>query len=223
MIVPLVRKEARELLPLFALAALVQLVLLVSAMGWLPKTVNIVGEPTNIPFYNPLADGDVIFLFIFVGFAFAVLCGLWQTLSELMRGTFHFLLHRPLARSRIFGVKLAVGATACLLLTVLPILGYAVWAATPGTHASPFFWSLTGRAWLLCLGIVVIYLATFLSGLRPARWYGSRFWPVALALFSAYVLHGMPLAWLITAGALTAIGALYVVAILHVAYARDFS
>ncbi|MES1212963.1 MAG: hypothetical protein ABUL64_00110 [Singulisphaera sp.] len=223
MIAALVHKELRELAPLLLLAILAQTILLVSALRWMPEPLDLVGAPYNIPFYDPLYDGDVIFLMIFVGGAFAVLAGLWQTLSELMRGTFHFLLHRPMPRTQILGVKLSVGAASCLALTVLPILGYAVWAATPGTHPSPFFWSLTARAWLLCLGVTIIYLATFLSGLRSAHWYASRFLPVVLALFAGIFFYVLPWGWLPNALSLVVVGALYVFAILHVSCARDFS
>jgi ABC-type transport system involved in multi-copper enzyme maturation permease subunit len=221
MIMALVRKELRELLPLLALASLLQMYLLGCATGNVPETANVLGELRTIPFYNPF-DGRTGAM-ITVGGAFAILVGLWQTVSELARGTFHFLLHRPLPRTTIFGVKLSVGAAASLAVTALPLLACALWAATPGTHPSPFFWSLTGRAWPACLAIVLLYLAAFLSGLRPARWYASRFWPVPLALFVVVPLTTMPTNWVFKVVPLVVIGLAYAWAILHVACARDFS
>ena len=40
--------------------------------------------------------------------------------------------------SSLIGLKLAVGALVYLVCGAVPILLYGVWAATPGTHASPF-------------------------------------------------------------------------------------
>jgi ABC-type transport system involved in multi-copper enzyme maturation permease subunit len=221
MIMALVRKELRELLPLIALAAFTQLYLLACATGNVPAAVNVEGQPNSIPFYNPFDSrtGPMIL----VGGAFAIVIGLWQTFSELARNTFHFLLHRPVPRATIFGAKLSVGAAVSLAMTSLPLLVYALWAATPGTHPSPFFWSMTGLAWPVCLTIVLLYLAAFLSGLRPARWYGSRFWPVPLSLFAAVLFCSIPFNWYFKTLPLFVIGLAYVWVILHVACARDFS
>ena len=75
----------------------------------------------------------------------------------------------------------------------------------------------------MCLTIVLLYLAAFLSGLRPARWYGSRFWPVPLAFFAAILFSSIPTTWVVKAVPLLIIGAAYLWAILHVAYAHDYS
>ncbi len=223
MIAALVRKEIRELAPLLVLAGLKQSFLLASAIGSLPEQIDIFTDSNTIPFYNPLNDGGAIFWMIVIGGAFAILAGLWQTLSEFLRGTFPFLLHRPLARTRVFGVKLSVGVAVCLLLTVMPIFGYALWASSPGAHPSPFYWSMTGPAWLLCLGVVLTYLATFLSGLRSVRWYVSRFLPVPLAIVVGGIVYALPVGWLVAAASLLGVIAVYIVAILHVASSRDFS
>ncbi|HVU90453.1 MAG TPA: ABC transporter permease subunit [Pirellulales bacterium] len=221
MILAIVRKELRELLPLLAVVSIVQLYLLGCATGNVPEDVNIASQRNSIPFYNPFDSRTG--MVIVVGGLFALLTGLWQTFSELTRGTFHFLLHRPLPRTSIFGAKLAVGAAASLAVTAFPLLVFALWAATPGTHPSPFFWSMTGLAWPVCLAMLLLYLAAFLSGLRSARWYGSRFWPVPLALFAAVVFCSIPASWFFKVLPLLIIGVAYLWAILHVACARDFS
>jgi hypothetical protein len=60
---------------------------------------------------------------------------------------------------------------------------YAAWAARPGTHPAPFEWSMTDEAWRECSALTAVYLATFLTMLRPARWWGTRLLPVAAAFF----------------------------------------
>ena len=86
------------------------------------------------------------------------------------------------------------GAGLYLAFSAVPILVYAWWAATPGTHAGPFEWSMTLPAWQLWLSITAIYLAAFLVGMRPARWIGSRLLPlVAVGLFVLLLQISHPL------------------------------
>ena len=66
-----------------------------------------------------------------------------------------------------------------LLLSVLPVVVYSVWAATPGNVAVPIRWSLLQPALEACGWSVVIFLGAFLSGIRPAKWWWSRLWPLA--------------------------------------------
>ena len=70
--------------------------------------------------------------------------------------------------------------------------------------------------------MVLLYLATFLSGLRPARWYASRFWPVPLALLAGLLLSSMPASEIISAALLVSTGAAYLWVILHIACAPIF-
>jgi len=133
------------------------------------------------------------------------------------------LLHRPARRETIFATKLAVGAVVCLLLGGLPVLCYALWAAAPGTHPSPFFWSMTGWVWQMCLEIPLVYLGAFLSGLGPGRWYGSRFLPLAGSLFLLWGVHELlpwPAAGLL---AILLISVCFGVAIFRGTRSRDFS
>ena len=90
-----------------------------------------------------------------------------------------FVLHRPANRRLIYGIKLLVGLAAYLACAVIPVLLYALWAATPRTHASPFEWSMTSNAWFGWISMATIYLGAFLSGIRPAAWIGTRLAPLA--------------------------------------------
>ncbi|MCA9056603.1 MAG: hypothetical protein KDA75_22400, partial [Planctomycetaceae bacterium] len=113
----------------------------------------------------------------------AVILAFWQTLLESAQGTWTLYLHRPVERRTLILGKLAVGGGWLLLCVGSPLLLYAVWAALPGRHATPFEWWMTGptvRAWAY---ISVAYLAAFLCGLRPARWWVSRFLPAIFPFF----------------------------------------
>jgi len=209
-------KESRELLPLAVLALVAQG--LFFAAPWLPL-VRWSGDRGTIPFVNQSAATQLLYL---AGIA-AIAAGLWQTLWESGRGTFQFLLHRPVERSRVFTVKLAVGMAATLLVAGLPILIYALWAALPGTHASPFFWSMTTWAWLIWFRLPIVYLGAFLSGLRPGRWFGSRALPLAAAVLVVlfiFALEQWPLASLV---ATLAVETGFLLVIYRVAATRDYS
>ena len=218
MLKALVWKEFRELLPMVALALVAEFALVCSAMGMRLGLATM--ERGEIPFIGT----DLRSFVTHVPAIFAIVMALWQTWWESSRGTFLFLLHRPLPRSEIVAAKLLLGTALCLIVSFLPSFGYALWAAAPGTHASPFDWSMTASTWRECLAIPGLYFGGFLSGLRPARWFVSRFFPlaasVAMLLFQESAPEGFaPL----LVGLGLAIDAYFVWVIFNVAATRDFS
>jgi hypothetical protein len=220
MIMALARKELRELLPLIILALLAQLVVVTAAMG---ISVGLLDQPAQV---IPFVGRDIIWYTIVVAGLLAVAAGLRQTMWESAQGTFQLLLHRPVSRQTIFGTKLAVGAAASVLVLALPVSAYALWAATPGTHASPFYWSMSAWTWQLSVEMPLLYLGAFISGLRSARWYGSRFLPVAGAFVVLVLISALGLAFSRYVAAITtsfAVDAALVLVIIYIAKSRDFS
>jgi len=219
-------KESRELVPLVAFALILQFYFVAAPADLqyllMLSPVTLVDEREAIPF---VSDNVSSALFAVAGL-FAVAVGLWQTWWESSRGTFQFLLHRPAGRCAILGAKLAVGIVFCLLVVCLPLLCYSLWAATPGKHASPFSWSMTTWAWQLCLQLPLVYLGAFLSGLRPARLWGSRFFPLAASLAALLGMEvlalglGLPMIAVVVGLLLEAA---FVLVILYVAVTRDYS
>ena len=100
--------------------------------------------------------------------ALAILLGFRQTVGESVHGTYQFLLHLPTSRRRVIGCKLAVGTVVYLVVAAVPLVCYSVWAAVPGTHASPFAWSMTLTSWQAWWSMTMLYFAAFLCGLRAA-------------------------------------------------------
>ncbi|MGE0535240.1 MAG: hypothetical protein AB7O68_09725 [Pirellulales bacterium] len=211
-------KEARDLRGWFVLAVVLQLYLAGVATG---LEFGPLRSARGIPFMNDF----VTYYFFVIAFSFAVVAGMWQTLMESLRGTYAFLLHRPAPRSQLFGVKLLVGGAATVFVTVLPLLIYSLWAATPGTHASPFFWSMSWWAWNLAAAIPLVYLGAFLSGLRPARWFGSLLFPLAGTVMFVVLMQGLLATWVwpISVPLSLLLEAALVVVILYVAATRDYS
>lgn len=215
-------KECRDLLPVAALALLVQFYLVFTGTGIDTGILAFlrIGQPTNA---IPFATDSVSHLFFFVAGAAAVGLGLWQTMLESSRGTFQFLLHRPIRRETILASKLVVGVLLCLAIAAIPTLLFALWAATPDTHASPFEWSMTSWAWQLCLQMTLIYLGAFLSGLRPGKWFGSRFLPLAASSATVFFLSMLGVQAPIAVPLCVLLDICLFVVILDVAASRDFS
>jgi ABC-type transport system involved in multi-copper enzyme maturation permease subunit len=146
----LLSKELRESGLFAGLALLAQMQLLGSGMDMSLIPFLSSGRGAEIPFlaarsFSLMSDREL--MFITIAIISAIVIGLNQTLMESWRQTSLFLLHRPVPRSQIFLVKLAAGGLILLGTSALPLLIYCLWAAKPGTHASPFFWSMTEPWW----------------------------------------------------------------------------
>jgi ABC-type transport system involved in multi-copper enzyme maturation permease subunit len=226
MVLTIVRKELRETRLFAALAVGLYVIYLCQLTGkgttilahtvwWVPG-MNV--EPPDVPFVQ---DNFSTMLF-FIGATLAITLGFRQSAWEPSQGTALYLLHLPLTRRTIFLTKLLTGIGLLLACTLLPILIYGVWAAMPGTHPGPFEWSMTEpaiRVWLL---MPLVYLGAFASGIRPARWFGSRLLPLLSVAFTGTLL--VPLAhWRLIAFAFLLLAAAVLVSnILWEAENRDF-
>jgi ABC-type transport system involved in multi-copper enzyme maturation permease subunit len=226
MLKALVLKELRETAWIALLALLADLALVANCAGynvlpfWPARNVS-----QEIPFLDLNSLTSFLPSFCIISVALAITLGLRQTVSESRRGTWLFLLHRPVSMGRVLAAKLAVGGGLYLVCGLITILSYAAWAAMPGKHPSPFLWWMTVPSWEAWGLIGIIYLAAFLAGLRPARWFGTRLLPLAAGgpiLFA--VLLAFVFSW-----TLLGIGVYFLVAgclvgLIHfTARTRDFS
>jgi len=182
MVLALVKKELHETRAFAALALVFFLVYLSDLTGkgnpWLSWLLDYVpgmgGTPSEVPFVQ---DNFESMLF-FIGGALAIALGFRQSAWEPSQGTALYLLHLPMCRRAIIVTKLMTGIGLLLFCTLLPIVSYAIWAALPRMHAGPFEWSMTGPAFRTWLTLPLVYLGSFASGIRPARWFGSRLLPL---------------------------------------------
>ena len=216
MLKALVIKELRESVGVFALAAFVAIVAIGGLMGYSVIPIFQFGSSNGIPF---VSDSVEFSLRVVIG-GLALALGLKQASWEFAHNTYYFLLHRPIDRSRIFWIKLAIGAVLLFGLGSVMILIYAAWAANPGSIGTPFYWSMTVSAWrwLICLSLV--YLSAFLCGIRPARWFGTRLAPAATGIFAAAILHNFPI-WAEMLG-VAVIGGIILTAIFYYVRERDY-
>lgn len=211
MLIALIVKELREAVGIVVLAVLGA----AYALAALTATPLVPWQSSRL--YNyPFVEDSFSFYFALVVGGLAIALGLKQTAWELGQGTACFLLHRPVSRQRIFSHKLTIGGTLVLLVSGLMILIYAWWAATPGHFEAPFYWSMTYPAWRMWIAMPPVYLAAFLAGIRPGRWFGSRLVPLAAGIVFAVGAAHVPWLWLsalisVAASALLLVGVFYYV------------
>ncbi len=126
----------------------------------------------------------------------ASLLGLLQTVPELWRDQWAFLVHRPISRTRLFFGKVAAGLLLYGMAMLVPFFAAAAWAAAPGHLAAPFEWRYLLPGLADVFGGVTFYFAGLLAGIRQARWYGSRALPFVLAVICEICVIGFPQFWM---------------------------
>lgn len=173
----------------------------------------------------PFVFDDFASRYWLISLLLAIAIGLRQSVGEAVHGTYLFLLHRPANCQWLMGTKLLVGLATYLVCAAIPIVAYGYWAAT---HRMLFEWAMTSACWTQWFTMTTVYLGTFLTGIRPGRWYGSRLLPLlatVLPLFLLMVLSENTRApgpfWQCVVLLGVDIGIL--VAIFHVTRTRDFS
>jgi hypothetical protein len=156
-----------------------------------------------------------------LGGGLAIALGFRQTAWELSHGTYFFLLHRPVSRQLVFGLKLLVGLVLLMLVSGMLVVVFAWWAMTPGHFDAPFFWSMTIPTWQQWVALPPIYFGAFLAGIRPGRWFGSRLVPLVAGILVAVVTSSAP--WFWSSVILSLLGSgLGVLAIFYYVQSRDY-
>ena len=222
MIKALAIKELRESLGVAAIAVLGMTWAVAGLMGasffpGISNYFNIYSGQSGMAF---MGASFYVYSALFIG-GLAVALGLKQSAWEHSRGTYYYLLHRPVSRRLIFGTKIVVGVVLILFVLAGAILCYAFWAAAPGSQAAPFEWSMTLGAWKLALVFPLVYLGAFLSGLRQSRWFGTRLVPLAGAVLWAFFIFMAPAWWLVLPATLIGYGCVLVTTTYYI-HTRDF-
>lgn len=214
-------KELRESAGVAALGLAGLALVGLTAIGWNPLGSMFGqwgrGQPGTIPFlYDSFG-----WHFTLAAGVLAMALGFKQSVGDLLGDAQLFLLHRPVSRRTVYLTKVLVGLALYLLLAGLAVAIYAIWAASDGTHASPFAWSMTIPVWMTWLSISLVYLGAFLSGIRPAAWLGTRLMPLAAACALATLAASIPP--LVGLAVALVAGMTLVSLILYVAQTRDFA
>jgi hypothetical protein len=218
MIRAMVWKELRECRgSLIAAVIAGAFILMYCIQGYTPASAMLYGADSPVPF----ATDSFITYLAYIGGAIAVRMGLMQSVWEDRNGVYRYLLHRPMSRIQMLAIKAIVGIAIILAISIGMLLLYAFWAATPGKHASPFLWEMTTGAWKVCFVLPIVYLTALLSGMRPARWIGSRLWPLFAGSLAALLLFIQPW-WQLALGASVVLSTLTFAASCSAIIRRDF-
>jgi hypothetical protein len=213
----LIVKELRESVGLVAVTALAATWVLCNLWG-----VAITPLDSREAVDMPFVDDELLYAAIpILGGTLAGLLALKQSAWEEMKGTFRYLLYRPVERRRVMLTKMAVALVVVMTLMAVFILLHAIWAAGPGRHPSPFFWSMTVPAWKTWFVLPVFYMGTLLTGMRPGRWYGSRLLPAATGGLAGFVLMAQLWVWVTIVGS-ALVTLLLAACVLSVARVRDY-
>lgn len=106
-----------------------------------------------------------------------------------------FLLHRPVSRSRIWASKSVAGLTLTVLALALPIGAGMWWTSIPGHLPEPFEWRRALSMLRTLAEAPAFFFAGMLVAQRPARWYGSKAAPIALAIGAVGLADWLNDAW----------------------------
>jgi len=196
----LIKKELWENLKLAMLGLIVYAALLglniYNYSHWM-KFVAAGGQgQKEVAMMQPLASAGIWGLSGIVCAAFGAILGWFQIHNERQRDLWAFLVHRPATRTQIFFGKILAGLMLYLLVAVLPLTGYLIWALAPEQVAAPFEWAMLRPVAVFSLAGMVYYFAGMLTGLRQARWYASRALGLGTAaVVSLTVIYGTPHFW----------------------------
>ena len=140
---------------------------------------------------QPLLSSGLLTPAAFFCAFFGIALGWLQIHAEKHRDLWAYLIHRPITRTAILRSKIAAGMCLYVLGAGLPLLVLVAVAATPGRVAAPFEWAMTLPVLVIFLTGIVCYFAGMLTGLRQARWYGSRGVGLGLAIFASMLAFGV--------------------------------
>ena len=178
-----------------------------------------------------LTEPEGIWPYLVLTGGFTTALGMSVTRSDSQGNLWQFALFRPLNRRTYLLTKMAVGCVLSGLVSAVPLVAYFAWAMQPGSLGAPWDWSFVVPAVSAWVWAPVTFLAALLSGLSEARWWWSKFWPMAAVFGAGFVLWFMPIietgvfqhstslivsGWLVCAASLGT-------SILNVAEERDFS
>ena len=134
---------------------------------------------------QPLLAESVLTEAAFFCAIFGAALGWLQTRNEAHRDLWAFLIHRPISRTDIFRGKVAAGLCLYALGAGLPLLILIGITRMPGHVAAPFEWAMALPLLSIFLTGAVYYFGGLLTGLRQARWYGSKCFGIGWGLVAS--------------------------------------
>jgi hypothetical protein len=82
---------------------------------------------------------------------------------------------------------------------------------------------MTAPAWWTVIVIPTLYFGAFLSGIRPARWFGTRLLPLVAASVAVIGLYALPWKWSLGIPAAALADVVLIACVSFVAGQRDYA
>lgn len=139
-----------------------------------------------------LTDAAFLGAFAFSAVVSALVLGFLQTALESRGDRWALLVHRPLTRTTIFFSKAAVGLGFYGIVVGVPLIASCLHAAHNSPTRALFTLNMTFPVTALAVAGIAFYFAGMLTGIRNARWYGSRGLGIAAAVLSFAAVLAVP-------------------------------
>jgi hypothetical protein len=120
--------------------------------------------------------------------AAALVLGLFQTVLEVRRDQWAFLLHRGLSATQIFLAKVGAGLAVYAAVTLVPVFIAVLFCTWRGVEHYPFSWYQVLPMLLAIVASSGLYFGAILAVVWKGPWYFSRVLPLAapgLVIFAA--------------------------------------
>ncbi len=134
---------------------------------------------------------EVLATIIFGSGATALALGFLQTVLEVRRDQWAFLLHRGLSATTVFLAKTMAGLLAYAVITLVPVAIAVVWCCRGGIERYPFSMYQTLPMLVTILASAALYFAGMLLIIWKGPWYFSRILPLATSCFVVFAVAGV--------------------------------
>ncbi len=126
---------------------------------------------------------------------FGAALGFFQARNEAHRDLWAFLVHRPITRTQIFCGKTLAGLSLYFVGAGLPLIAMVCFAVMPGYVAAPFEPAMVLPAIAVYFTGMAYYFAGLLTGLRQARWFGSRTFAFGVGIAASVAINDLNSFW----------------------------
>lgn len=140
-----------------------------------------------------LTETTEVMLYALIAGSFSTLYGFWSAHGESRDQRWHYLLFRPMSRRAVMLSKIIAGAMTCGATTLLPVLVYVAYLQVPGAMLAPFDLRMTIPMLTAWMWTLPLFVGAIWSGLRDARWWWSKSWPVLAVLFAGFWVWFLPM------------------------------
>lgn len=118
----------------------------------------------------------------------ALVLGLLQTILEVRRDQWAFLIHRGTPASQIFRAKVIAAAIYYGVIVLVPLVISIVWIRRGGIDHYPFTWALMVPTLSVIVASFGFYFAGVAAVVWKGPWYISRLFPPTMACLGVFIV-----------------------------------